>query len=232
MGVTRRTVLLSTVGLLAGCASDRSFSHRPGPSWPDAVSDPSGAGSEPTWDEPDRSANAGTAGEHVQIIGRGRWTSSGSRPGRVNQMGEIDKITVHHEGWKPVHFTGWSDTVSRLERIRRSHVQHHGWGDIGYHYIIDRAGRVWEGRPLEYQGAHVKNHNPHNIGVMVLGNFERQSPAQAQLDALVPLLRQLMQQHNVGLGNVHTHRELGSTSCPGRNLQPKMVAYRRNGTLA
>ena len=30
--------------------------------------------------------------------------------------------------------------------------------DVGYHYAVDRAGRVWECRPLTWQGAHVRNH--------------------------------------------------------------------------
>jgi hypothetical protein len=34
--------------------------------------------------------------------------------------------------------------------------------DIGYHYTIDPTGRIWEGRPVQYQGAHVKMNNEHN----------------------------------------------------------------------
>ena len=51
---------------------------------------------------------------------------------------------------------------------------------------------MWEARPLVYQGAHVKDHNPGNIGVVVLGNFEQQAPSEAQLAAVRKHLSALM----------------------------------------
>ena len=75
--------------------------------------------------------------------------------------------------------------------IRRGHVNHNGWADIGYHFAVDRAGRVWSCRPLVWQGAHVKDRNEGNIGVLVLGNFEIERPTSAQLNALAIHLKTL-----------------------------------------
>jgi hypothetical protein len=232
MTLHRRTILLTGISLLAGCASPQAGS-RPGPRWPSTVSRPSGPGREPDWSPSDRPSQPTPSGpaDALGVIARSRWTRHGARSGHVNPMGGINRITVHHEGWKPVYFTSHQKTAARLERIRNSHVNHHGWGDIGYHFIVDRAGRIWEARDLRYQGAHVSDHNEHNIGVMVLGNFEKQYPSREQLGALVPFLQKLMNRYNVPVHQVHTHRELGSTSCPGRHLQPRMVAYRQNGRL-
>lgn len=147
-------------------------------------------------------------------------------------MKGINRITIHHEGHTPVWFTDEPSTRARLEQVRSIHTRDRRWGDIGYHYVIDRAGRVIEGRSVAYQGAHVSNQNPHNVGVMLLGNFEKQSPSQAQLTALQSTLRHLMAKYRVPVKRVYTHRELGPTVCPGRNLQPRIASLRSSGALA
>lgn len=228
MAITRRMMIIGSVSLLAGCGTHQAV--RPGVRWPNSVSRPNAPGSEPDWSGPDRDRDT-DGSSTLGALARRRWTRHTARAGSVNAMGYVSRITVHHEGWKPVYFTSYQKTAARLERIRHSHVNHHGWGDIGYHFVIDRAGRVWEARDLKYQGAHVSDHNEHNVGVMVLGNFQKQSPSRAQLKTLVSFLSKLMNRYDVAVDHVHTHRELGPTSCPGKHLQPKMVAYRRNGTL-
>ncbi len=134
-------------------------------------------------------------------------------------MNGIASITVHHEGWDRVFFTDRAQTARRLESIRSSHLKRLRAGDIGYHFIIDRAGRLWEGRDLRYQGAHVKNHNPHNIGIMVLGNFDEQRPSQKQYDKLRVTVGGLMKLYRVAGRRVYTHQELMPTACPGTFLQ-------------
>jgi len=163
----------------------------------------------------------------IRAIPREYWAGAGVIPQRLNRMGGISRITIHHEGWTPVYFNDVRSTSKRLESIRRSHLQRMGAGDIGYHLVIDRAGRVWQGRDLNYQGAHVREANEHNIGIMVLGNFEKQQPTKAQLTMLRPTIITLQQAYRVPRSKVYTHRELGRTSCPGRNLQGPMVALRR-----
>jgi len=147
-------------------------------------------------------------------------------------MKGVSRITVHHEGYTPVWFTDEASTRARLEQVRTIHTRDRHWGDIGYHYIIDRAGRVIEGRNIAYQGAHVKQQNPHNVGVMLLGNFEKQVPSSAQLAGLQRTLRHLMLTYRVPVKRVYTHRELGPTACPGRNLQPRVASLRTSGALA
>jgi len=167
-----------------------------------------------------------------RAIPRGRWARQAPIPSRLNPMRQVAKITVHHEGWTPVWFTDTTATAARLELIRKSHLNRMRAGDIGYHFIIDRAGRVWEGRSLRYQGAHVKANNEYNIGVMCLGNFDKQSPSSRQLLGLQNTLALLMKQYRVPLGRVYTHQEINPTACPGKNLQPRVAALRSNGHLA
>ncbi len=147
-------------------------------------------------------------------------------------MRGVNRITIHHEGWTPVWFTDARSVSQRLESIRRSHLDRLGAGDIGYHLIIDRAGRVWQGRSMGYQGAHVRDHNAHNIGVMVMGNFDLQRPSDAQHAALHQTLVGLVRQYRIPSKHVFTHQEFNVTSCPGRSLQKHTNALRRSGKLA
>ena len=132
----------------------------------------------------------------------------------------------------PVWLSNRQDVASRIDLIRQSHHSN-GWGDIGYHYIVDPFGQVWEGRPLMYQGAHVKDQNVRNLGVLALGNFESQRPTSAQVSTLERFLVYQMRANRVPVTRVQTHRELASTLCPGRNMQYAMNQLRGgSGTLA
>ena len=97
-----------------------------------------------------------------------------------------------------------------------------GWADIGYHFVVDPSGRVWAARPLDRQGAHVKNENEHNLGILVLGNFEVQTPTPAAMTSLDALVVEAAMVNRVPLSNVRTHREWNPTACPGASLQAHM----------
>jgi hypothetical protein len=143
-------------------------------------------------------------------------------------MNGVNRITIHHDAINSVGLIGQAETAMRLETIRMGH-RSHNWADIGYHYVIDPSGRVWEGRPLWLQGAHVKDTNEHNIGVMCMGNFEQHQPTAAQLNSLDNFVAQLCRTHRIPVGRVYTHRELKPTLCPGRNLQRYVTVTRANG---
>ena len=146
----------------------------------------------------------------------------------MNRALPYTRITVHHDGMDRFRSTLRSDAADRLERIRHAH-RGRRFGDIGYHYLIDPAGRVWEGRSLAWQGAHVKAQNENNLGICVLGNFELQSPTSASLDTLDRFVRAQMERYRVPTIRLRTHQEMAPTLCPGRNLQRHMVAARQRG---
>jgi hypothetical protein len=140
---------------------------------------------------------------------------------------------VHHEGWTPFWGTSESETKARLEVVRNGHLGR-GWGDIGYHFIVDRSGRVWEGRYLKYQGAHVKYCNENNVGVMCLGNFVEQKPTAAQVEGLQKTLLALQSYYRIPASRIRSHREWpgAQTECPGKNLQARMSELRRGTAVA
>jgi len=161
------------------------------------------------------------------VVPRSRWAKGAPIPQNMNRMLPIRRITFHHDGMDIFRDTSEWTVASRLETIRRSHLNRSPpFGDIGYHYIIDPAGRVWQGRPLTWQGAHVGRQNEGNLGICILGNYERQQPNAAQERAIRSFLAGQMAAYRVTADRVHTHRELAATACPGRFLQPRLAAAR------
>ena len=223
---TRRGFLLLGLGLLAGCATDSAVSTLPSPAWPSAQLPPS----EPPLIRPAAASTPTTVKVNGQILTRAAWTRGRPIYARMDRMQPIRYITVHHDAHEG-YLTAKGDVAARLESIRLYHRDVRGWGDIGYHFAIDRAGRVWEGRPISWQGAHVSDHNEGNIGVMALGNFNEQSPSAAQVAALDRHVSYLMGKYNVPLSRVRTHREWAPTICPGNSLQAHMDEVRRNRRL-
>ena len=243
---SRRHALLvglgAVAGLAAGCSTGSRSARLPSPAWPDS-NDPVGPviargdGQQP-FDPNDYESRPGVSESselpavEVSVSGvipRSKWTRKGlANPSVAYPMKGVRRITIHHDGMPPVSLRSSSDVAHRLESIRRAHTGR-GWADIGYHYVIDPSGRVWAARPIRYQGAHVRNHNPHNLGVMVLGNFEQQAPTSAARRSLDRFVAAQALRYRVPLKEIYTHRELGQTACPGRNLQAHMIASRRSG---
>ncbi len=163
------------------------------------------------------------------IVPRSAWAKEGPVLSLADPLTRITRITIHHEGSSPYASTSMRDALARLESVRRAH-RRRGWADIGYHYAIDPAGRIYACRPTSLQGAHVKFHNEQNLGVVVLGNFEQQHPTPEALQSLARFIADQMRLYRVPVDRVYTHRELRPTLCPGRNLQQQVIAM-RSGSL-
>ena len=97
-----------------------------------------------------------------------------------------------------VHHTAGSNSYSRSESpaivrgIQRYHVLSNRWDDIGYNFLVDKYGRVFEGRgggiTENVIGAHAGGFNTGSVGVAVIGNYESASISRAARTALQRLL--------------------------------------------
>lgn len=237
MSVSRRDVILAGLGLaVSGCAAtprSSSTTPRPTPIWPENVRSTNPHAPTPTYQPPVAPVRpTAPVLSGVTVEARTKWTRHGLAGRNINPMNGVSRITVHHEGWTPVTFTDARSTYDRIENIRQIHTRDRGWADIGYHYIIDRAGRILEGRSVAYQGAHVSDNNEHNLGILVLGNFNEQKPSSAQLKSASRFICSVMKTYRVPVTRVYTHQEIKPTECPGQNLQAQMNLMRRNGTIA
>ena len=114
-----------------------------------------------------------------------------------------------------VHHSLSPDGVTRnADAIRRYHVEHNGWSDVGYHFLVELIGSCYEsvtGRPITQNGAHCKElgMNRNSIGVCLIGNFDIAVPNPAQLAELVNLIKHLMSEYKIPARNVLGHREVG-----------------------
>lgn len=138
------------------------------------------------------------------------------------------RLTVHHTvGAQP---TELEDSIQEMQIIQRFHQAGRGWNDIGYHFLIDGAGRVFQGRPENVFGAHVRGHNKGNIGISLMGRFHEprdQKPTEMQMGALVTLGRWITRAYKIDPQTLKGHRDLGSTACPGDNLYSKLPDVRK-----
>ncbi len=174
----------------------------------------------------------------LAVIPRASW---GAMPANTAHMdktrGGYKRITVHHSADRepPALDGSVSKSAAEVRMIQKAHMEgkETGYADIGYHFVIDPYGRVFQGRDLTWQGAHAAGaNNVQNIGVCLIGNFDEEAPTKAALDTLRKLLDEERAQWKIPRSQVFTHQELKSTECPGRNLASWVQAYRHAGAAA
>lgn len=151
--------------------------------------------------------------------------------GNHDSMTRIRAITVHHSAFAA---PAAGSTALQIRAIQADHQGGRGWADIGYHFLIDAQGAVWEGRRLIYQGAHAGSNAPGlnvgNIGVCLLGNFETGPVPAAQEAALLKVLGSLTRWFALSAGAVQPHSHFKpSTLCPGIQLKAIVARYRGEG---
>jgi hypothetical protein len=117
-----------------------------------------------------------------------------------------------------------------LRSIQAYHQDTRGWDDIGYNFVIDRFGVMWEGRAGGIRnpviGAHAENHNTGSVGVAYLGDATS-SVASAAVTSFGQLIGWKLFLGGVrpATANIMGHRDVGQSSCPGNAL------YARLGTI-
>jgi len=185
-----------------------------------------------------RAANAPSAGAKqslsvtgdvrpIQVISRRFWLPAKPVLPALRLMEQARRITIHHDG-RSNYARGWRAVARRIRELQEADLRA-GRADIAWHFVVDREGRIWEGRPIQYEGEHTARHNEGNIGVLLLGDFERQTLNERQKSALVGLLGHLCTSYNIALSEVKTHRELTGVVCPGRYVQALVESLRRKG---
>ena len=129
-----------------------------------------------------------------------------------------------------------------LRGIYAYHTQSRGWRDIGYNYLVDRFGRIWEGRyggvGSPVVGAHTLGYNEVSFAMSAIGNYDIAAPPQAVLSAYARLFAWKLSLYNIPadasrvyvknrwLPAINGHRDVGQTACPGRYLYAKLPYVR------
>lgn len=128
-----------------------------------------------------------------------------------------------------VHQTATPRATTTFETIKKYHMNL-GWGNIAYHYFIERDGRLRKGRNERTAGTHTRasGMNFKSLGVCVAGNFNEEEPTEAQLKSLTQILKSLAAKYNLPKERILGHREVEGavTECPGDNLLKWIEEYR------
>ena len=195
-------------------------------------------------------AHAGTS--MPDIISRSQWGADESiRTWGPEYAPTIKAATIHHTA----DGNGYSaaQVPAMMRSIYAYHTQTRGWGDIGYNVIVDKFGRIFEGRyggvSSTVVGAHAGGFNTGTFGVSMLGNYAETDTPPAMLDSVAAVIAWKLSLYGVNpygstqltsggggtskypagavvtLPTVFAHRDVGNTTCPGQ------YAYARMGQI-
>ena len=122
--------------------------------------------------------------------------------GALAKRSKIDMIVLHHAD---------ASTCSPQD-VHWWHIRN-GWSGIGYHYFISKQGVIFQGRPDDMIGSHVKGYNSNSIGICFEGRYNKEIMPEAQVKAGKELVAHLKKKY--GIKNVKRHKDLMATDCPG-----------------
>jgi hypothetical protein len=168
----------------------------------------------------------------------------------------VQFAVVHHTAGSNSYTAAQSAAIVR--GIELYHVKGNGWNDIGYNFLVDKYGQVFEGRyggvDKNVIGAHAEGFNTGSVGVALIGTYQTTAPTAAEKSALVNLLAWRLDVAHVDplstltfasggnarfpagtpvfLRAVSGHRDTGFTTCPGAVLYAQLGALARQAALA
>ena len=167
------------------------------------------------------------------IISRAGWGADESLADWEPEYRWPTKVIIHHT----VTYT--PDPLATLRAIYYYHAVTRKWGDIGYNYLIDNEGNVYEGRKggEGAVAAHARDYNYASIGIGLLGDFTEQSVPPPMEGALIEMLAWIADRYGIAaqgrspgwgleLPNILGHRDVGSTSCPGEQVYRRLPYLR------
>ena len=181
------------------------------------------------------------------IVPRLSWGADEKiRRGPPSYASEVRFAIVHHTAGRNDYSR--SEAAAIVKGIQLFHVQGNGWNDIGYNFLVDRFGTIYEGRyggiDRNVIGAHALGFNTGSVGIALLGTYGSTKPSQAALDAIAKLIAWRLDLAHVDptsfvnvisggsekyasgipvlLNAVSGHRDTGLTECPGNALYARL----------
>ena len=245
---------------------------------PDVRTHPGWTLGSPFWTGPSNRIQVRTSGAVSRV--RAYYVWSPVRKSRLRRLSKAGSpLIITRAGWhadekirrrkKPayadtvrfavVHHTVGSNSYSRAQSasivrgIERYHVLANGWDDIGYNFLVDKYGQIFEGRwggvDRNVVGAHAQGFNQGSVGVALMGTYDSTSITPAARAALIRLLAWRLDVAHVDplstfswrstgnpkfpagrmvtLRTISGHRDTGYTSCPGSRLYSELPSIAR-----
>ncbi|GAA0475843.1 peptidoglycan recognition protein [Streptomyces sp. NPDC046215] len=190
-------------------------------------------------------------GPRPRIVTRAGWGADESlREKGFSYTKRVRAAFVHHTASGNRYTCAQSSSVIR--GIYRYHVVSSGWRDLGYNFLLDKCGSIYEGRAggvaKAVLGAHTLGFNSNSMGIAVLGSFGTTNPPAATVKALASLTAWKLglfganplgtttlvsaggnlfkKGTSVKLKVISGHRDGYATECPGDRLYGRLGAAR------
>jgi hypothetical protein len=207
----------------------------------------------PVESAPARPPRSLAAAEEPAIVPRLSWGANELiKRGTPSYAASLQFAVVHHTAGTNSYTAAQSAAIVR--GIQVYHVRGNGWNDIGYNFLVDKFGQVFEGRfggiEANVVGAHAQGFNTGSTGVAVLGNYGGTGITAAARAALVDLLAWRLDVAHVDplrtlnalsggnprfpsgvpvfLRGISGHRDTGFTDCPGARLYATLDTLARD----
>ena len=193
------------------------------------------------------------------VYSRAQWGADESlRTWAPEYAPTIKAATVHHTATSN-NYTA-AEVPAILRGIYYAHAVSNGWGDIGYNVVVDKFGRMWEGRSgglaSTVIGAHAGGFNTETFGVSMLGNYDIGNTTQPLVDSVSAIIAWKFSLYGVNprgttvlvsggggtaryargtavtLPTIFGHRDVGATACPGQYAYGRMGEIRDRVTAA
>ncbi|NJQ13731.1 peptidoglycan recognition protein family protein [Streptomyces bohaiensis] len=195
----------------------------------------------------------------ISYLSRAEWGADESKRFRTDgteimppAFYPLQTITVHHTDTA----NNAADPAAVVRAIYDFHAVDNGWGDIGYQFLVDEAGRIYEGRWSGGSGmpghdargnmvtaAHVGGANSGNLGIALLGNLTGRPPTEAAQTAVTELCAALARLHGLDplarirfvnpvdgstreVQSISGHCDWMATECPGAVMYGELAALR------
>ena len=200
-----------------------------------------------------RTRLAGAQEPQPAIVSRADWGAGACPPRGAAAYGQVKAAYVHHT----VNLNDYTreEAAQVVLGICRYHRNTNGWNDIGYNFLVDRFGTIYEGRAggvaAAVIGAQAEGFNAQSTGIANIGTFSTVPQSQAALDAMARLIRWKLPLHGYATGGTAVmqsagggtsrfaagatvrvnrilgHRDTNATECPGAALYAQIPQLRQ-----
>lgn len=202
-------------------------------------------------------ASASAAAVTPTIITRRQWGADESLRGSTTYSTTVKAITIHHTASSNDYSA--ATAAAQIRGIYAYDTKGLGWSDIAYNFLVDKFGRIYEGRAgsitQAVRGAHAMGFNTNTMGVAALGNYETTAAPAVMVDSIAKVAGWKLSQYGVDptattkltsaggtgakyaagvvatLQTINAHQNTSYTLCPGKYLSPSMANIRSKAAL-
>jgi len=190
--------------------------------------------------------------EAPKIVTRAEWGAANPRCSWP-AAGSVTNVVVHHTAGSNAYNTQ-AEAMQHIRNDQAYHQKTRGWCDIGYNFIVDKWGNIYEGaagsmtKPII--GSHTAGFNTGSVGISMLGNYDAIAPNDAMVSSIGRLAAWRLSPYGINpsgqvslvvhgkntkgfpVGSTITtsaiaaHRDIGATACPGEAGYKQMDAIR------